>query len=235
MQPPRSTARSHRDLEEARNTFSPKPPYKDTFISDFWPPTLWENKFLLLSLQDCDHLFQKPQEMNTGCNLQMPSSPYFPKLITQLCPSRSQLQHPPPSNHIPILSHGHTMTTGTKVLTPNSLSFYLKASSSMRLCMSEQFKLGLLFSPIYLCHFVFYIPVILCVRVKSLWSCPPLCDSMDCSLQGSTVHGISQARILEWVATPFSRGSSRLRNWTRVSRFAGRFFTVWVTKKAQQR
>ena len=40
MQPPRSTARSHRDLEEARNTFSPKPPYKDTFISDFWPPTL---------------------------------------------------------------------------------------------------------------------------------------------------------------------------------------------------
>ena len=48
-------------------------------------------------------------------------------------------------------------------------------------------------------------------------SCPALCDSIDCSLPGSSVHGILQARILEWVAIPFSRGSSQPRDGTRVS------------------
>ena len=47
-------------------------------------------------------------------------------------------------------------------------------------------------------------------------SCPTLCDSMDCSLPGSSVLGIFQARILEWVAISFSRGSSRPRDWTQV-------------------
>ena len=47
--------------------------------------------------------------------------------------------------------------------------------------------------------------------------CPTLCDSIDGSLPGSSVHGISQARILEWVVISFSRGSSRLRNWTHIS------------------
>ena len=51
----------------------------------------------------------------------------------------------------------------------------------------------------------------------------------DCSPLGSSVHGISQARILEWVAIHFSRGSSRLRDWTEVSHIAGRFFTIWAT------
>ena len=57
--------------------------------------------------------------------------------------------------------------------------------------------------------------------------CPTLCDSMGCSLPGSSLHGILQAIILEWVAMPFSRGSSQPRNWTQVSCLAGRFFTVW--------
>ena len=48
-----------------------------------------------------------------------------------------------------------------------------------------------------------------CVCAKSLQSCPTLCDPMDCSLPGYTVHGIFQARILEWVPVSFSRGSSR--------------------------
>ena len=47
------------------------------------------------------------------------------------------------------------------------------------------------------------------------------CDPMDCSPPGSSVHGIFQARILEWVAISFSRGSSRPRNWTRVSCITG--------------
>ena len=52
---------------------------------------------------------------------------------------------------------------------------------------------------------------------------------MDYSLQGSSVHGIVQARILEWVAILFSRGSSWSRDQTRVSHIAGRFFIVWAT------
>ena len=51
------------------------------------------------------------------------------------------------------------------------------------------------------------------------------CDPTDCSLLGSSVHGILQARILEWVAVSFSGGSSPPRNWTQVSCIASRFFT----------
>ena len=71
--------------------------------------------------------------------------------------------------------------------------------------------------------------VCVCVCVLVTQSCPILCDSMDCSSPGSSVHGILQARTLEWVAIPFSGGSSQPRNQTRVSHIAGRFFTIWVT------
>ena len=64
-------------------------------------------------------------------------------------------------------------------------------------------------------------------------SCPTLCDPMDCSPPGSSVHGILQAWILEWVACPFSRGSSQPRDWTRVSCIAGRFFTMWTTRETR--
>ena len=56
-----------------------------------------------------------------------------------------------------------------------------------------------------------------------------LCDSMDFILPGSSVHGISQARIMEWVAIPFSRGSFWPRDQTQVSCIAGRCFTIWST------
>ena len=62
--------------------------------------------------------------------------------------------------------------------------------------------------------------------LKSLQSCLTLCDPLDCNPPGSSVHGISQARIMEWVSIPFSRGSSRPRDRTPVSCIAGRFFTV---------
>ena len=55
--------------------------------------------------------------------------------------------------------------------------------------------------------------------------CPTLCDPMDCSPPGPSVHEIFQARILEWVAISFSRGSSQPRDQTRVSCTTGRFFT----------
>ena len=57
-------------------------------------------------------------------------------------------------------------------------------------------------------------------------SCTTLCDPMDCSLPGSPIHGILQARILEWVAISFSRGSSQPRDQTQVSQIAGRLYPL---------
>ena len=61
--------------------------------------------------------------------------------------------------------------------------------------------------------------------------CPTLCDPIDCSLPGSSVHGIFQAIVLEWIAISFSSGSSWPRDWTQVSRIADRRFTVWATRE----
>ena len=63
-------------------------------------------------------------------------------------------------------------------------------------------------------------------QVLVIQSCTALCNPMDCSPPGSSVHGILQARILEWVDIPFSRGSSQPRDLTLVSCIAGRFFTI---------
>ena len=63
-------------------------------------------------------------------------------------------------------------------------------------------------------------------EVKVIQLCPALCNPMD-----YTVHGIFQARLLEWVAVPFSRGSSQPRDQTQVSHIAGRFFTSWPPRK----
>ena len=64
------------------------------------------------------------------------------------------------------------------------------------------------------------------VKVLDAQLCLTLCNPMDCSLPGSSVHGILQARILEWVAISFSRGSSRPRDRTWASCIAGSFFTI---------
>ena len=66
------------------------------------------------------------------------------------------------------------------------------------------------------------------VKVKVVQLCPTLCDPMD-----YTVHGILQARILEWVAFSSSKRSSQPRGQTHVSRIAGRFFTSWATREAK--
>ena len=64
-------------------------------------------------------------------------------------------------------------------------------------------------------------------EVKVTQLCLTLSDPMD-----YTLHGILQARILEWVAFPFSKGSSQPRDWTQVSHISGRFFTSWATREA---
>ena len=73
------------------------------------------------------------------------------------------------------------------------------------------------------------VSVCVCVCVCVTHACPALHHLMDCSPPGSSLHGILQARILECVAIPFSRGSSQLRDWTLISCIAGGFFTIWAT------
>ena len=71
--------------------------------------------------------------------------------------------------------------------------------------------------------------VFVCVLVPQL--CPTLCDPMDGSLQGFSVYCILLARILEWVAIPFFRGSPQSRGQIWISCMAGRFFTIWATRE----
>ena len=73
--------------------------------------------------------------------------------------------------------------------------------------------------------------IIFSLKVKSV-SRVQLCDPMDCSLPGSSVHGIFQVRLLEWAAISFSRRSSWPRDQTLVSCIADRRFTVWATREA---
>ena len=73
--------------------------------------------------------------------------------------------------------------------------------------------------------------VSICTHAKSFQSCLTLCEPMDCSPPGSSVH-VLQARILEWVAMPSSKRSSQPRDQSQVSPNAGRFFTSWATREA---
>ena len=63
--------------------------------------------------------------------------------------------------------------------------------------------------------------------------CLTLCDPMDCRLPGSPVHGIFQARVLEWITISFSRESFQSKDSTQLSHIAGRYFTIWSTREAQ--
>ena len=80
----------------------------------------------------------------------------------------------------------------------------------------------------------------LCVCARAHTSCSVMSNSLQphglqpCSLPGSSVHEILQARMLKWVAIVFSKGSSQLRDRTQVSCIAGRFFTAWTTRESQK-
>ena len=72
----------------------------------------------------------------------------------------------------------------------------------------------------------------LCGESEVAQSCLTLCDPTDCSLPGSSVHGIFKAIVLEWIAISFSRGSSQPGDWTWVSRIVDRRFTIWATRES---
>ena len=78
-------------------------------------------------------------------------------------------------------------------------------------------------------HGILWLQRLTCLIPKS---CPTLCNPMDRSLPGSSVHGISQARILEWVANSFSRGSFQPRDYTCVSCVGRRILYFWATREA---
>ena len=121
-----------------------------------------------------------------------------------------------------------------------SLEFYRSSSSFI---FVTHFELVCVNSVRFRSNFVFYVAVqlsqhqssqgalVVKSEVKSL-SPVRLCDPVDCSPPGSSVHGILQARILEWAAISFSRGSSRPRDRTQVSRIGGRSF-MQETQKIQ--
>ena len=83
-----------------------------------------------------------------------------------------------------------------------------------------------LFANILLRNFasVFIRDVCVCVSVLSHFSCVQICDTMDCSPPGFSVHGISHVRILEWISISFSRGSFQLRDQIYIFCITGRFF-----------
>ena len=106
--------------------------------------------------------------------------------------------------------------------------FFLLFSSTINVTYFAFFFLSIF--PICLFLFVSYITLKMKVLVAQL--CSVVCNPMDCTPPGSSVHGILQARILEWIAIPFFRGFSWPRNQTQVSCLAGRFFTIWATREA---
>ena len=89
-----------------------------------------------------------------------------------------------------------------------------------------QLNLSTKFGYLHLANIIKFFTSYVCLCAKSLQLCPTLCDPMNCSLPGSSVHGILQERILEWVAMSSSRGSSQTRDQTCVSSTAGRLFTI---------
>ena len=105
------------------------------------------------------------------------------------------------------------------------LHFYLNLKSSGGWGVGESLLMPSVFFRFSNVFRVFYVKV----KVKVTQSCPTLCDPMD-----YIVHGIFQARILEWVVFSLLRGSSQPRDLTQVSHIAGRFFYSWGTREAKE-
>ena len=122
------------------------------------------------------------------------------------------------------------MTTG-KTIALTRRTFVGKA---MSLLLNMLSRLVITFLPRNKSLFISWLqlPSVVILVTKVTQSCPTLCDPMDCSPPGSSVHGILQARVLEGVAISFSRGSSQPRDRTRVSCIPGRRFTLCAAREA---
>ena len=128
----------------------------------------------------------------------------------------------PPTPHSTPLGH-HTLSFPSACLYLLSLCLHLYSCPALQM---KWFICTIFLDYIYLIYDIY---AVMCLVAPS---CLTLCDPMDYSLPGSSVHGILQARILEWVAMPSSRGSSQPRVQTQVSGIIDRFFTIWATREA---
>ena len=133
-------------------------------------------------------------------------------------------------------SHFTVNFHNSNIWRPNECFWYLLFLLSHSVVFLYLFALipeeGFLIFPCYSLELLFGIQI---GKVK--WSevvqscpCPTLCDPVDCSLPSFSVHGILQARILEWITISFSRGSSRPRDLNQVSRTGGRCFNLWAIR-----
>ena len=134
------------------------------------------------------------------------------------CPQGMWGLSPPSRNQTPIHAlEGNTLTTGP----PGESLLFLSETPQFSIVCHITFHL-------FIHQFMGILVVSTCwSEVKVAQWCLTLCDPMDCR-----VHGILQARKLERVAFPFSRGSSQARDWTQVSHTAGGFSTSWATREA---
>ena len=113
---------------------------------------------------------------------------------------------------------------------PSPINYFLFLSDPSELSFQNNSSHSFIVFPFLPHHhstaLLFVNPLDFHVCSKSLQSCPTLCDPMDYSPPDSSAHGILQARVLEWVAKPSSRGSSQPRDPTWISCIADGFFTV---------
>ena len=127
--------------------------------------------------------------------------------------------------HLTLLGVQCWLMTGRSAQHAKVLCCWKTGPTSQRTLIS--LKLLIVDSWVTMYFLIFLFPSIYniccCLVAKA---CLTLCSLMDCSLPGSSVHGISQARILEWVAFSFTMESSRSRDWTGISCTAGRIFTL---------
>ena len=126
----------------------------------------------------------------------------------------------------PIIAHAYFLVN--KTLFEQSHNYSLQITSGWR-TVAHKDEIFTIWSFAEVCQLP--VSVMLCSAVLSCSVASDSVDPMDCSPPGSSVHGILQARILEWVALSPSRGSSQPRDQTRVSCIAVGFFTSWATRK----
>ena len=138
-----------------------------------------------------------------------------------------------------LVLRSQTHAYSLKVVLAKKDTIYWKSTPVISICHFPHVFLPYLFVFFPMCSYISSISNMsnhqyshwsLCVFVAQ--SCPTLCDPKDCSSPGSSVYVILQARILEWGAISFSRGSSQPRDWTQVSFTTGRCFTIWATREA---
>ena len=175
-----------------------------------WFPLGWTS---LISLQSKDSQESSPTPLNS-----------------RLSSKASILWHS--ASFIAQLSHPYTTTRKTIAL--SNQTFVGKVTSLLFNMLSRLVIVFLSRSKHLLISWLHLPSAVILVKSESevAQSCPTLRDPMDCSLPGSSVHGILQARVLEWVAISFSRGSSWPRDRTWVSRIPGRCFNLWATREA---